>query len=61
MLTGKSLIIANGDSSEDLISETGIGDEILAWRDVLRDGPVSESLNIEELSARQLKINLFFF
>jgi len=45
------LIITNGDDAVARMRETGIGGEILPWRDILHEGPVPPSLSLEELSA----------
>ncbi len=50
MTTERTLIITNGDSAAELLIEAGFGDNVLPWRDVLHDGPVPASLNIDELS-----------
>ena len=34
------LIITNGDSAADLLTEAGIGDQVLPWRDILHEGPI---------------------
>ena len=45
------LIITNGDVAAGRIREAGIEGEILAWADVLHEGPVTAGLDLEELSA----------
>ena len=45
------LIITNGDSAADLMREARIAGEILPWRDILHEGPVPQSLSLEDLSA----------
>ena len=44
------LNITNGDSAAGTLSEAGIEGKIIAWRDVLHEGPVDSSLSLEELS-----------
>jgi hypothetical protein len=44
------LHITNGDSAVRPIEESGIGGEVIAWRDVLHDGPVPADLSLAELS-----------
>jgi hypothetical protein len=44
------LHITNGDSAAGTIRETGIGGEVLAWRDVLHEGPVPSGLTLEQMS-----------
>lgn len=44
------LIITNGDSAAEAISQAGIESEILPWRDVLHDGPVPAGLKWMELA-----------
>lgn len=41
--------VTNGDSVAGSLSESGIEGTILAWRDVLHEGPVPENLTDEEL------------
>lgn len=45
------LHITNGDAAGDGLAATGIGGEVLCWRDVLHDGPVPAGLSLAELSA----------
>lgn len=45
------LIITNGDSAARLLRTNGIGDDILPWRDILYEGPVSLTNSLPELSA----------
>jgi len=45
------LHITNGDSAGGLIQESDIGGDVLAWRDVLHEGPVPPDLDLDELSA----------
>lgn len=45
-----ALHITNGDCAADLMREAGIPGEIIAWRDVLHDGPVPGDLSLAELS-----------
>ncbi|HEY0241509.1 MAG TPA: DUF1835 domain-containing protein [Gemmatimonadaceae bacterium] len=44
------LHITNGDSAVGAMRAGGIGGEIVAWRDVLHDGPVPSGLSLVELS-----------
>jgi hypothetical protein len=44
------LHITNGDSAVRPIEESGIGGEVIAWRDVLHDGPLPADLSLPELS-----------
>lgn len=44
------LNITNGDSAAGTLSEAGVEGKIIAWRDVLHEGPVDSSLSLEELS-----------
>nr|WP_321979823.1 DUF1835 domain-containing protein [uncultured Cohaesibacter sp.] len=37
------LIITNGDQAADLLTQAGIGDTVLPWRDVLHEGPVPDA------------------
>jgi hypothetical protein len=46
----RRLNITNGDSAAGTLSEAGIEGKIVAWRDVLHEGPVNSSLSLEELS-----------
>ncbi len=48
---GDRLIITNGDSAVITMRDARIAGEILPWRDILHEGPVPASLNLEELSA----------
>jgi len=45
------LHITNGDSVAMALRVTALGGEILAWRDVLHEGPVPQGLALAELSA----------
>jgi hypothetical protein len=45
------LHITNGDAAGDLLRVSGVGGEVLCWRDVLHDGPVPAGLDLPELSA----------
>ncbi|HUQ48116.1 MAG TPA: DUF1835 domain-containing protein [Gemmatimonadaceae bacterium] len=45
------LHITNGDSAGGLIQESDIGGDVLAWRDVLHEGPVPAGLGLDDLSA----------
>ena len=44
------LHITNGDIAANLIRQTGIGGEVLPWRDVLHEGPLPAGLSLEEMS-----------
>jgi hypothetical protein len=44
------LHVTNGDSAVRPIEEAGIGGEVIAWRDVLHDGPLPADLSLQELS-----------
>lgn len=44
------LIITNGRSAVDAISASGVEGDMLAWNDVLHDGPVPRGLNLRDLS-----------
>ena len=44
------LHITNGDSAVAVLERTGVEGEIVAWRDVLHEGPVPAGLSLEELS-----------
>jgi len=46
------LHLTNGDCAAQALERAGIApDDVLAWRDVLHEGPVPEGLALEELSA----------
>lgn len=45
------LHITNGDAAGDVLRASGIGGEVLCWRDVLHEGPVPADLSFSELSA----------
>ena len=47
---GGELIVTNGDSAADLLQKAGIGDEVMAWRDPLHEGPVPQTDDLAELS-----------
>jgi hypothetical protein len=44
------LNITNGDSAAATLSEAGIEGKVIAWRDVLHEGPVDASLSLGALS-----------
>lgn len=44
------LIVTNGDSAAGLLREAGFVEEILPWRDVLHEGPVPATDDLEGLS-----------
>jgi hypothetical protein len=45
------LHVTNGDAAAEVIRASGVGGEVLPWRDVLHEGPVPAGLPLEELSA----------
>jgi len=45
------LHVTNGDAAAEVIRASGVGGEVLPWRDILHDGPVPAGLPLEELSA----------
>lgn len=45
------LHVTNGDSAAEVIRASGVGGEVLPWRDVLHDGPVPAGMPLAELSA----------
>jgi hypothetical protein len=47
------LIVTNGDAAIERLRQAGVEDEIIAWRDVLHDGPVTEELPLERLSQQR--------
>jgi hypothetical protein len=47
------LHITNGDSAADLIQDAVFSGQILAWRDVLHEGPVPADLSLAQLSERR--------
>ncbi|HEY3133441.1 MAG TPA: DUF1835 domain-containing protein [Gemmatimonadaceae bacterium] len=55
MPTGQRLNITNGDSAAGTMSEAGVEGKIIAWRDVLHEGPVDSSLPLEELSKQRAR------
>jgi len=44
------LHVTNGDAAAEVIRASGVGGEVLPWRDVLHEGPVPAGLPLEELS-----------
>ncbi len=44
------LHITNGDVANQWLQKGGVGDEYLAWSDVLHEGPVPAGLSLDELS-----------
>lgn len=46
----KNLHITNGDAAVSIMQEAGVQGAILAWRDVLHDGPVPAEVDLEALS-----------
>jgi len=53
--SGQRLNITNGDSAAGTMSEAGVEGKIIAWRDVLHEGPVDSSLTLEELSKQRAR------
>jgi hypothetical protein len=49
------LHITNGDSAAELIKASGVAGDVLAWRDVLHEGPVPAGLSLEELSRHRAR------
>ena len=49
------LNITNGDSAAGTLSEAGIAGKIVAWRDVLHEGPVDSSLTLNALSKERAR------
>ena len=47
----KHLVITNGDIAAASLLGIGAADEVLAWRDVLHEGPVPATATLAELSA----------
>ncbi len=48
------LVITNGDVATDLLKAAGLaGDSLIAWRDVLHEGPVVDDGDLAGLSARR--------
>ena len=47
--------ITNGDISASLIRQTNPGGQVVAWRDVLYEGPVPGNLSLKELSIIRAK------
>lgn len=45
------LLITNGDVAANGLRRTRLGGRVLAWRDVLHEGPVPSGLTLRELSA----------
>jgi hypothetical protein len=44
------LVITNGDSAAELLAAAGVTASIVAWRDVLHEGPLRSDLSLEQLS-----------
>jgi hypothetical protein len=44
------LVITNGDSAAELLAAAGVTASIIAWRDVLHEGPLKADLGLEQLS-----------
>ncbi|HEY3112886.1 MAG TPA: DUF1835 domain-containing protein [Gemmatimonadaceae bacterium] len=55
MPSKQRLNITNGDSAAGTLSEAGVEGKIIAWRDVLHEGPVDSSLSLEELSKERAR------
>lgn len=51
----RRLDITNGDSAADALSKAGIVGKIIAWRDVLHEGPVDSSLSLSALSKQRAR------
>ena len=51
----RRLNITNGDSAAGTLSDAGIEGKIVAWRDVLHEGPVDSSLSLEDLSTERAR------
>lgn len=51
----RRLTITNGDSAVGSLSDAGVDGKIIAWRDVLHEGPVDASLSLEELSRQRAR------
>ncbi len=49
------LNITNGDSAAGTLSEAGIVGKVVAWRDVLHEGPVDASLPLNALSKQRAR------
>jgi hypothetical protein len=49
------LNITNGDSAAGTLSEAGIAGKIIAWRDVLHEGPVDSSLSLNALTKQRAR------
>ncbi len=49
------LNITNGDSAAGTLSEAGTAGKIVAWRDVLHEGPVDSSLSLNALSKQRAR------
>ena len=49
------LNITNGDVAVGSLSDAGIEGKIIAWRDVLHEGPVDSSLPLDELSRQRAR------
>ena len=49
------LNITNGDVAVGSLTDAGIEGKIIAWRDVLHEGPVDSSLTLDELSRQRAR------
>ncbi|GJL80022.1 MAG: hypothetical protein NPINA01_30110 [Nitrospinaceae bacterium] len=54
-MKAQELIITNGDSAVDLLKTAKIGDHWLPWRDVLHEGPVPLTDDLDSLSLIRAK------
>ena len=50
MLRSVMLHVTNGDLTASLLRRTGVMGTIIAWRDILHDGPVPPRLALEAMS-----------
>jgi hypothetical protein len=48
-LSQDKLHVTNGDCAAELIAQTGLSGEILAWRDMLHEGAVPANLSSAQL------------
>jgi hypothetical protein len=53
--TGAVLHVTNGDWAVKRLREAGVGGDVLAWRDVLHEGPVRQGLDPERLRAERAR------
>jgi Domain of unknown function (DUF1835) len=52
---GDVLHVTNGDWAVARLREAGVGGDVLAWRDVLHEGPVRQGLDPEQLRAERAR------